>query len=64
MCDKVILESGRTLMFVPDCYKITKMRNKINDNYAHVLEFVPDCYQTYKLLIFKWCCDMKDKASK
>ena len=46
MCDKFILESGRTLMFVPDCYKITKMRNKINDNYAHVLEFVPDCYQT------------------
>ena len=46
MCGKVLLENGGTLMFVPDCHKITKMCNKSVDNYVHALEFAPDCYQT------------------
>ena len=38
MCDKVVLENGRTLMFVPNCCccrkKPKKTRKKAFDNYA------------------------------
>ena len=49
MCDRVILENGGTLMFVPDCYKNQKICNKAADNYPHALEFVPDCFKTQKM---------------
>ena len=41
--NKVILENGGTLMFVPDCYKNQKMCYKTVDNYTHALEYVCDC---------------------
>ena len=37
--DKAILENGRTLKSVPDCYKNQEMRNKAVDNYPHWLKF-------------------------
>ena len=37
--DKAILENGRTLKSVPDCYKNQEMRNKAVDNYPHGLKF-------------------------
>ena len=40
ICDKVILENGRTLMFVPDRYKNQKVCYKAVDNYPNILEFV------------------------
>ena len=46
MCDKVILKTGGTLLFVLDCYKNRKMYNRAVDIYAHALECVPDCYTT------------------
>ena len=49
MYDRVILENGETLMFVPDYYNNPKMRNKAVDNYPHALEFVPDCFKTQKM---------------
>ena len=53
MCDKAILEFGRTLksvpnrllQIVPDCYKNQEMCNKAVDNYRYALEFVPKCYK-------------------
>ena len=39
MCDKAILENGRTLKSVPDCYKNEVMYNKVVDNYPNALEF-------------------------
>ena len=39
MCDKAILENGRTWKSVPDCYKNEVMCNKAVDNYPNVLEF-------------------------
>ena len=33
MCDKVILENGGILMFIPDCYKNQRMYNKAVDTY-------------------------------
>ena len=33
MCDKVILENGEMLRFVPDCYKSFKKCGKAVDNY-------------------------------
>ena len=39
MCHKAILENGRTLKSVPDCYKNEVMCNKAVDNYPNVLEF-------------------------
>ena len=35
MCDKVILENGETLMFIPDSYKDQNIFNKAVDYYAH-----------------------------
>ena len=35
MCDKVILENGETLMFIPDSYKDQNIFNKAVDDYAH-----------------------------
>ena len=32
MCDKAILENGRTLKSVPDCYKNQEMCNTVVDN--------------------------------
>ena len=57
MCDKAILEFGRTLksvpnrllQIVPDCYKNQEMCNKAVDNYPHALQFVPECYETQKM---------------
>ena len=45
MCDKAILENGRTLKSVPDSCKNKKISNKAGDNYFHALEFVSDCYK-------------------
>ena len=39
MCHKAILENGRTLKSVPDCYKNEVMYNKAVDNYPNALEF-------------------------
>ena len=41
MCDKAILENGRTLKCVPDCYKNYEMCNKAVDKNSHTLELVP-----------------------
>ena len=41
MCNKAILENGRTLMSLPECYKNQEMCNKAVDNCPHALEFVP-----------------------
>ena len=57
MCDKAILEFGRTLKSVPerllqivsDCYKNQEMCTKAVDNYLHALQFVPECYKTQKM---------------
>ena len=57
MCDKAILEFGRTLksvpdrllQFVSDCYKNQEMCTKAVDNYLHALQFVPECYKTQKM---------------
>ena len=49
MCDKAILENGRTLKSVSDCYKNQKMFNKAVNNYPYELEFVPECYQTQNM---------------
>ena len=35
MCDKVILENGETLMFIPDSYKDQNVFNTAVDDYAH-----------------------------
>ena len=43
MCDEAILENGRTLEAVPDCYKNLEMCDKAVDNYPHAFKFVPDC---------------------
>ena len=49
MCNNAVVENDETLMYVPNCYKNKKMRNKVVDNYAHVLKLVPDCYKTQKM---------------
>ena len=46
MCDKAILENGRTLKSVPDSCKNKKISNKAGDNCFHALEFVSDCYKS------------------
>ena len=48
MFDKTILENGRILESVLDCYKNQQMCDKAVDNYPHALKFVPDCYMTQK----------------
>ena len=49
MCDNFILENGRMLESVPDCYKNQKLCNQAADNYVHALEFVPKCYKTQEI---------------
>ena len=49
MCDKAILENGRTIKCVSDCCKNQEMCNKAVYNYPHALEFVPECYETQKM---------------
>ena len=49
MCNKVILQNGQTLVYVPDCYKNQKMCNKAVDNHADALEFLPDCYKSQQV---------------
>ena len=49
MYDKIVLENGGMLKFVPDCYKNQAMCNKTDDNYAHALEFVSNSYKTQKM---------------
>ena len=53
MCDKAVLENGRTLKSVPDCYKKQEICNKVVDNYPHPLEFLPECYQIKKNCVIK-----------
>ena len=48
MCDKIILENGGMLRFIPDCYKNQKMCDKTVDNYSHTLKFVLDCHKSQK----------------
>ena len=48
MCDKAILENGKLLNSVFDCYKDQEMCNKAVDNYPDALEFVPDHVMTEK----------------
>ena len=47
MCDKAVLENGRTLESVPDCYKNQQVCDKAADNYPQSLKFTPDCYMTH-----------------
>ena len=57
MCDKAILEFGRTFTSVPDrllqivpySYKNQEMCNKAVDNYPHALKLIPECYETQKM---------------
>ena len=49
MCDKVILENGGMLMFIPDHYKDQNICNKVVDKYSHALKSVSDCYKTQKM---------------
>ena len=43
MCHKIILENGRMLGFILDCYKSQKMCNKALDNYSYPLKSVLNC---------------------
>ena len=49
MCDKVILENGGMLVFIPDCYKDQNMYNKAVDNYAHGFGSVTNCLRPKNL---------------
>ena len=40
MCDKVTLENGETLMFIPDSYKDQNIFNKAVDDYAHTSRII------------------------
>ena len=51
MCDKVFLETCRTLKSAFECYKNQEVCNKAVDNYPHALYFVPECYKTQKCVI-------------
>ena len=42
MCDKVILENGRMLMFISDCYKDKKLRDNALGSFS-------ECFKTQKL---------------
>ena len=46
MCNKDVLENGRTLESVSNGYKTQEMRDKAVDNYANALKFVADRYET------------------
>ena len=37
MCVKVIIENGRMLWFISECYKDQNMCNKAVDDYPHAL---------------------------
>ena len=49
--DKAILENGRTLKSVPECYKNQERRNKAVDNYPHGLKFAleRECSKSQKV---------------
>ena len=49
MCEKAILENGKTLESVSDCYRNQQMCDQAVDNYSYALKFVPDCYMNQKL---------------
>ena len=49
MYDKLVLQNGRTLQSVPDCYKNQQNYDKAVENYHHVLEFVSECFKTQKI---------------
>ena len=49
MCDKIVLESSRTLKYALDCYKNQQICDKAVDNYRHALEFNSDRYKTQKM---------------
>ena len=49
MCQKAVVENGKTLKSVCDWYKNENMCNKAVDNYAHALEFVSECYKAQKV---------------
>ena len=44
MCNKAILENGRVLESVPDCYKNQQMCDK-----PHALKFFPNCCKSPKM---------------
>ena len=46
MCDKALLENGRTLKSLSDCYKNQELCNKTVEL---ALEFVSECYKTQKM---------------
>ena len=48
MCDKIILENGGMIRFIPDCCK-NKNCDIIVDNYSNGLEFARDCYKPKKM---------------
>ena len=69
MCDKVILENGRTLNSVLDSRKNQKMCDKAVDSYLLTLKFVPHWFVTSKMIekldsvVFSnddiiWYCDI------
>ena len=46
---KTVLEIGKTLKFVSDCYKIQQLWYNHVYNYPHALEFFPECYKTREM---------------
>ena len=49
MCNKLVLQNGRTLQSVPDCYENQQNYDKAVENYHHVSEFVSECFKTQKI---------------
>ena len=48
MFDKVIVENGGMLMFIPDRCNDQNMCNKAVDSYSHALRSITDCYKILK----------------
>ena len=53
MCDKTVLEKGRTLESVLFRKKTQEMCDKAVGNYTTEFEFVPDWYKTQKKCVIK-----------
>ena len=51
MRDKVILEIGEMLKFIPDYYNNQNMCNKTVDNYVHTLGSIPNVIKPTKCII-------------
>ena len=48
MTDKIVLESGKTLRFVPDYYRNQSTCIKAAHKYSYELKFAPKSYKTQK----------------